>query len=57
VTMTDGERAVVVGPTTASLRFQCSGTPDHQDLTVERAFADFVFGNLILHLFVINYMG
>jgi hypothetical protein len=55
--MTDGERAVVVGPTTASLRFQCSGTPDHQDLTVERAFADFVFGNLILHLFVINYMG
>ena len=41
----------------ASLRFQCSGMPDHKDLSVERAFADFVFGNVILHLFVINFIG
>ncbi|CZR50613.1 related to apoptotic cell death regulator DAD1 [Phialocephala subalpina] len=44
---------------TASLRIQTNGEnkADFGELSPERAFADFVFGSLILHLFCINFIN
>jgi len=44
---------------TASLRLQTTeaNKADFQSLSPERAFADFVFGSLILHFFCVNFIN
>ncbi|KAK0528042.1 oligosaccharyltransferase complex subunit epsilon [Tilletia horrida] len=43
----------------ASLRIQANtaNTSDFPKVSPERAFADFLFGSIILHFFVINFLG
>ncbi|PWN37354.1 defender against death DAD protein [Meira miltonrushii] len=43
----------------ASLRIQANkaNTKDFNGMTPERAFADFVFGSIVLHFFVYNFLG
>lgn len=44
---------------TVSLRNQCSTENEKKDIDIspERAFGDFVFSSLILHFFVITFLG
>ena len=44
---------------TASLRMQTNpeNKADFESISHERAFADFVFGSLILHFFCINFIN
>lgn len=44
---------------TASFRAQVNpaNKASYQNLSPERAFADFVFGSLVLHFFVYNFLG
>ncbi|KXS15121.1 defender against death DAD protein [Gonapodya prolifera JEL478] len=42
----------------ASLRIQISGNnPEFKDVSPERAIAEFIFAQIVLHFFVINYLG
>ena len=46
----------------ASLRMQCNVKENKKEfeksgISPERAFADFVFGSIVLHLAVVNFLG
>ena len=43
--------------TVAALRFQISNSSEFKNISTERAFADWLFCNVILHSFVISFMG
>eukprot|EP01087_Luapelamoeba_hula_P000265 TRINITY_DN10177_c0_g1_i1.p2 TRINITY_DN10177_c0_g1~~TRINITY_DN10177_c0_g1_i1.p2 ORF type:complete len:110 (+),score=20.12 TRINITY_DN10177_c0_g1_i1:66-395(+) len=42
---------------TVSLRMQVNPENKTIDISPERAFADYIFCNVILHLFVVNFLG
>jgi len=44
---------------TASLRSQVdkANRSEFPEVSPERAFADFVFGSIVLHFFVVNFVG
>ncbi|OJI90262.1 hypothetical protein ASPTUDRAFT_111535 [Aspergillus tubingensis CBS 134.48] len=42
---------------TASLRMQTNAGEEGSGVSAERAFADYVFGSLILHFFCINFIN
>ncbi|UZJ51311.1 hypothetical protein CBS101457_000631 [Exobasidium rhododendri] len=43
----------------ASLRIQCnkSNSEEFPSISPERAFGDFIFGSVVLHFFVVNFLG